>query len=79
MVKESQGMLLPPRRTARTSPRKRGQGVFTVNRWAEEPTPKDLPVVGQPVELPIRIAAYVQGGVPKRRLVWETDEASDSF
>ena len=56
------------------------RGVSTEDElMAEEPTPKDLPVVGQQVELPIHLAAYVQGGVAKVRLVWEADEASNSF
>ena len=34
------------------------QGVFVVQRWADVPIPKELPFVGEQVELPIRISAY---------------------
>jgi hypothetical protein len=55
------------------------QGLFAVERWAEEPTPADLPVVGQEVELPVRISAYLQAGVPKVRLAWADAESSGAF
>ena len=55
------------------------QGIFVVQRWADEAMPKDLPVVGQQVQLPVRIDAYVQAGVPKVRLVWAGNETAASF
>jgi hypothetical protein len=54
-------------------------GIFEVQRWAEEAMPKELPVVGQQVELPVRISAYLQSGVPKVRLVWEDGQISGAF
>jgi hypothetical protein len=55
------------------------QGVFIVQRWAEQPTPKDLPVVGQEVQLPVRIDALLQAGVPKVCLVWTDGQLSNDF
>ena len=54
-------------------------GVYEVQRWAEEAMPKELPVVGQQVELPVRMSAYLQSGVPKVRLVWEDGQSSGAF
>ena len=55
------------------------QGVFLVERWSDTPMPADLPVVGQDVELPVQIGAYLQGGVPKVRLVWAHAQDENAF
>ena len=55
------------------------QGVFIVQRRADQPTPEDLPVVGQDVQLPVRIDADLEAGVPKVRLVWNEGQSADSF
>jgi hypothetical protein len=55
------------------------QGVFVVQRWTDEAMPKDLPVVGQEVHIPVRIDAYLQAGVPKVRLVWADAEGAATF
>jgi hypothetical protein len=55
------------------------QGVFVVQRWADQAVPEDLPVVSQEVQLPVRIDAYLQAGVPKVRLVWADAQFADSF
>jgi hypothetical protein len=55
------------------------QGVFIVQRRADQPTPEDLPVVGQDVQLPVRIDADLQAGVPKVRLVCTDGQSADSF
>jgi hypothetical protein len=55
------------------------QGVFVVQRWADEALPKDIPVVGQDVQLPVRIDAYLQAGVPKVRLVWADGGSTETF
>lgn len=50
-----------------------------VERWSDTPMPADLPVVGQDVELPVQIGAYLQGGVPKVRLVWAHAQDENAF
>ncbi len=55
------------------------QGVYVVQRWSDVALPPDLPVVGQQVELPVRVSAYLQAGVPRVRYVWETADDSHSF
>ena len=55
------------------------QGVFVVQRWSDVALPPDLPVVGQQVELPVRVSAYVQAGVPKVRFVWDNVDDTHSF
>jgi hypothetical protein len=50
-----------------------------VQKTTEEATPGDLPVVGQEVEMPVRISAYLQAGVPKVRLAWADAESSGAF
>jgi hypothetical protein len=56
-----------------------GAGVFVIQRWSDEALPADLPVVGQDVEIPVRLGAYVQGGVPKVRVEWENGETTGAF
>lgn len=55
------------------------QGVFIVDRWSDVPMPVDLPVVGQQVELPVRISAYVQAGVPKVRIAFDDGQSEGNF
>ena len=55
------------------------QGLFVVQRWSDVALPPDLPVVGQQVELPVRVSAYLQAGVPKVRYVWDNADDSHSF
>src|SRR5262249_15343930 len=55
------------------------QGIVVVERWSDEAMPKDLPVVGQQVELPVRVSAYLHGTVPQVRMVWGDDRAASAF
>jgi hypothetical protein len=56
-----------------------GTNVYNVSRWSDVPLPPDLPVVGQKVEVPVRLGTFMQGGVPKTRLEWADSLTMETF
>ena len=54
-------------------------GAYVIQRWSDDALPQDVPVVGQDVEIPVALTAYLQAGVPKVRMSWLSEEMGEPF
>jgi hypothetical protein len=54
-------------------------GPVVVERWSDNALPSDTPVVGNAVDMPVRIQHYTTARGSGVRLVWGQDDSGDQF
>jgi len=54
-------------------------GPVTVERWSDNALPSYTPVVGNTVDMPVRIQHYTTARGSGVRLVWGQDDSGDQF
>ncbi len=55
------------------------QQTFQVDRWADNALPDGTPAVGQRLELPVAMGAYISHGMAVARLSWGSANNGSDF